>query len=58
VSSTDETAALAALVEAFCGEDGLSPEQQQQVAALGFTSLDEFAFYAAVAHLEGFDGSD
>jgi hypothetical protein len=45
------TAVLQALVEAFVSEQGLSPEQLGQVAALGLT-LPEFAVYAATSALE------
>jgi hypothetical protein len=43
---------LQALVAAFVSE-GLSPEQIDQLPALGFETLDEFAVFATVAALGG-----
>jgi hypothetical protein len=49
VTGADE---VKALVAAFV-DNGLSPEQIQRLPALGFETLDEFAVYAALTHLEG-----
>jgi hypothetical protein len=48
--NTDVTASL---VAAFISEKGLTESQQAMVLRLGWTSLDEFAVYAAMTTLEG-----